>query len=169
MASEPGPVPAPTWTFHWVTSARLILDARAVLGNPRLDMAQFAVVLALVIAGMAGAVAGYVIGSFVAIFGVLFLVYSYVEPILIWRIKRRRGSLLGQPLTVVVDGSGLRSTSEFCSGQILWTAVTSVRSTDRIVLFMRGPATLAYIPAAAFASATERAEVVAFARSRLGT
>jgi hypothetical protein len=173
MSSEAEPsserTSGPTWTLHWITTARDILDAHAVLGNPRLGTLQFILVAGIAATGIALAIAGYVIGSFVAIFAVLFLVYSYPEPVLIWRINRDRRDLLGRPVTVEIDSSGFRSASELGSGRILWSAVTSVRDTPRIVLFMRGASALAWVPAAAFASEAERRAVVTFAQSQLGS
>ena len=173
MSSEAEPSPehtsGPAWTLRWITTARNTLDAHMVLGNPRLGTVQFILVVGIAVVGTALAIAGYVIGSFLAIFAVLFLVWSYPEPVLIWRMNRHRRDLLGQPVTVEIDSSGIRSTSELGSGRILWSAVTSVRDTPRIVLFMRGQSALAYVPAAAFASEGERRALVTFAESQLGS
>jgi hypothetical protein len=161
--------PGPIWTLNWITTARNSLDVVAVLGNPRLGTLQFSLVSGAAVIGIALAIAGYVIGSFVAIFAVLFLVFSYPEPVLIWRIKRERHEFLGRPVTIRIDASGIESTSELGAGRILWSAVTSVRDTPRTVLFMRGQSALAYVPVAAFANEAERRAVVTFAQSHLGS
>ena len=148
----------------FVSTAQMSLDARAVFGNPRLNTFHFIGDLALIVGGIGLAIAGYTVGSLLAIIGVLFLLFSQVEPIQRWLVTRRYGSLLGRHVTVEIDEIGLRFTNDLLASQIPWSTLTAVRANEQTVVFLRERAVLGYIPAIAFSSDKERLEFVRYAR-----
>jgi hypothetical protein len=171
-SSGPGRAPAgrattPIWTFRFVTTAELSLDARALRANPRLN-AFWTVMLGLeILLGAAVAVQGFVVGWFFVILGVLFYLYSYVEPVLLWRIRRRQRDSLGREVTVSIDDVAVHFGTSVMSSDVPWSSFTAIWVKPRIVVFMRGRRPMAYLPASVFASADERDEVIAFARARI--
>jgi hypothetical protein len=164
-----GSTPARHWTFRFVTSARLSLDARALRANPRLNAFWTSVLILEIVLGVVVAAQGYVLGSFFVILGIVFYAYSYVEPVLLWRIRRRLGSSLGRDVMIAIDESALSYETSLSSGRIPWSTFTAVRATERLVLFMRGRAALAYVPTASFSTAQEREEIIAFVRARIAS
>jgi ABC-type multidrug transport system fused ATPase/permease subunit len=153
--------------LKFVSTAQMSLDARAVFGNPRLNTFHLIGDLAVIVVGIALAMAGYTIGSLIAIIGVLFLLFSQVEPIQRWLVMRRYGSLLGRPVTVEIDENGLRFTNDLLASQVPWSTLTAVRANERTVVFLRERAMLGYIPASAFSSDEERLEFVRYARDHV--
>jgi ABC-type multidrug transport system fused ATPase/permease subunit len=143
------------------------LDARAVFGTPRLNAFHVVGDLVAIVVGIALAIAGYAIGSLIAIIGVLFLLFSQVEPIQRWLLMRRHGSLLGRRVTVEIDENGLRFTNDLLASQVPWSTLTAVRANERIVVLLRERAMLGYIPASAFGSDEDRLEVIRFARDHI--
>ena len=169
--SEPSPAerpePPPSWTLRFVTTDRVVLDAWATRGNLRLGTFWTAALGVDIVLGVLVAVRGYTLGYLLVIIGVLLFLYSYVEPVLLWRIRRRAGDSLGRELTVRIDADALRSENELGSGRIPWSTMTAVVVTDRIVAFVRGRRPVAYVPSSAFADEAERDAVIAFVRARI--
>lgn len=153
--------------MEFVSTAEMSLDARAALGSPRLNAFHFVGDLALVIGGIWFGIIGYPLGFLAAIFGALMLGFSQVDPIQRWRIKRYYGSLLGRRVTVEMDEEGLRFTNDLGATQFPWPTLTSIRSNDKTVVFLRERAILGYIPASAFSSEDERIQAVKFARDHV--
>lgn len=50
-----------------------------------------------------------------------------------------------------------------------WSALTAVRSNARTVIFVRDRVLLGYLPASAFASPADQADIVRFARERIAS
>jgi hypothetical protein len=154
--------------LEFVSTAQMSLDARAVLVDLRLKTFHLVGDLALVVGGIAFGLAGYPLGYLVAIFGALLLVFSQIDPVQRWQVRRYYASLLGQPVTVGVDDTGLRFTNPLAASQVPWSTLTSVRSTDESVVFLRERAILGYVPVSAFRSKEDALAFVTFARERIG-
>jgi hypothetical protein len=155
------------WRLEFVSTAQMSLDARAVLVDLRLKAFHLVGDLALVIGGLGFGLAGYPLGYLVGIVGGLLLVFSQIDPLQRWQVDRYHGSLLGQTVTVEVDDTGLRFTNSLAASQVPWSTLTSVRSTDETVVFLRERAILGYVPTSAFRSSEDVLEFVTFARERV--
>lgn len=153
--------------LEFVSTAQMSLDARSVNGSPRMNTVHLIGDLALIGVGVTFAIAGYVLGYLFVIVGILFLVFSQVEPVQRWLVTRYLGSLLGQPVTVDIDDESLRFASPLASTTIPWSTVTAVRSNETTVVFIRDRAVVGYIPASAFASNDERVAFVGYARAHV--
>jgi hypothetical protein len=81
--------------------------------------------------------------------------------------RRRMRSLIGGSVELVLKDDGLGWTGPRWSGHAPWSSITEVRANRRTVLFVGDRLLLAYAPAESFATAAERADVVAYSRQRV--
>lgn len=105
----------------------------------------------------------------IAIFGGLLLATTWMEFVDRWLIGARGRSLIGSTTTYDIDDAGIHYRSQLGTGLIAWSALTVVRSSEKVVVLSRDRVMAAYIPATAFGSRAELETFVAYARSRLGT
>jgi hypothetical protein len=154
--------------LSFVTTAAASVDARA-LASPnliRLDLVADAIGLGLAVMMFA---LGYpLIGVAVAVIAVLSLVGSVFHPFQRAMISLRAGSMLGKEARVTIDDEGARFEGELGTTFVPWSTVSAVRSNNRTMALFRDRMLLGYVPASAFSSPAHQAEVVAFARSRVG-
>lgn len=107
-----------------------------------------------------------VFGAVLAIIGVITLVVSG-DPIQRWLLQREGRSVLGGFTDIHLTDEGITSRTPLGEGSIPWAAVTAVRESERIVVFMRDRIPIAYIPDSSFESPARRAEIMAYARERM--
>lgn len=106
-------------------------------------------------------------GILIMVFSGLMLITTRLELLDRFIGRRRFRSVLDQPIQMSLGEEGIHLEGPLATSYMPWPSLTEVRSNDRTVLFIRDQILLAYAPAAAFASADERAEVIAFARERI--
>ena len=164
--TDPGPQKSDGFRHQveFVTTAQMSVDARAAAGGMTMNTFHFVADIALIAIGVAFALVGYVLGYLFVICGVLFLVFGQAAPFQRWLVARHYGALLGQPVTVDIDELGLQFATPLTTSRTPWSAITSLRATDRSILFYRDRTPLGYLPAAAFKSDVERQAFVDFAR-----
>jgi hypothetical protein len=154
-------------SFQFVTTVQASLDARAVSYDARLNRLDLiAGALALLI-GLGLAASGYLFGLVIAIGAVLFFISRRLQPIQRWLIARDGRSLLGKRTEVTVGTDGFQFSNEVATSYVPWSSLTAVRSNTRTVLFLIDRVIAGYIPASAFSSPDEQAEVVRFVEDRI--
>jgi len=116
------------------------------------------------VVGVVFALVGYVLGYLLVIFGVLFLFIGQATPFQRWLVTRHQGALLGQPATVDIDDDGIQFATPLTTSHVPWSTITSLRVSDRSIVFYRDRTAIGYLPAAAFNSDVERQAFVAYAR-----
>lgn len=167
--TEPtGTLPGGRVELRFVTTAAASADARA-LSQPGLvrldrvvDVTAIGVALLLVVLDLP------IVGGIVLVIAVLSLLGSSLHPVQRALISARFGSMLGKETRVAFDDAGARFEGELGSTFVPWSSVTAVRTNRRTVALFRDRVLLGYVPASAFSSADQQADVVAFARSRIG-
>jgi hypothetical protein len=152
--------------LEFVTTAQMSVDAQATAGGMTMNTFHFVGDVVLIVIGVAFALVGYVLGYLFVISGVLFLFLGQAAPLRRWQVRRHRGALLGQPVTVDVDESGMQFATPLTTSHVPWSTITSLRVSDRSILFYRDRTPLGYLPAAAFNSDTERQAFVEYARGK---
>lgn len=157
---------AARYHLEFVTTAQMSVDAQSAVGSPTMNTFHVIGDTAVIIVGLVFALAGYVLGYLAIIVGVLFLFVSQVAPFQRWLVNRYRGDMLGQAVTVDIDDSELRFASPLISTTVPWATITEVRASDRSVTFLKGRSPVGYLPAAAFASDSDRLAFVEYARRR---
>jgi hypothetical protein len=153
---------------RFITSAAASADARA-LANPslvRLDL--IADVIAIALAVLMFALGYPILGGLVFVVAVLSLLGSVVHPVQRAIITMRAGSMLGKEARVTFDNEGVRFEGELGTTFVPWSSVTAVRANSKTVALFHGRVLLGYVPASAFTSPEHQAEIVSFARSRVG-
>jgi hypothetical protein len=153
--------------LEFVSTAQMSVDAQSALGSLTMNTFHLAGDAALIVVGTAFALVGYVIGYFIVILGLIFLSISQVAPFQRWLVNRYRGSLLNQPVTVNIDEEGLRFATPLASTTVPWATMTTIRTSDRSIVFLRGRSPLGYLPSAAFLHDAERTAFVEYARARI--
>jgi hypothetical protein len=98
---------------------------------------------------------------------VLFFISRRLQPIQRWLIARDGRSLLGKRTEVTVGTDGFQFSNEVATSYVPWSSLTAVRSNTRTVLFLIDRVIAGYIPASAFSSPDEQAEVVRFVEDRI--
>ena len=152
--------------LEFVTTAQMSVDARAAAGGLTMNTFHFVGDVALIVIGVVFALVGYVVGYLFVIFGVLFLLLGQAAPFHRWQVARQRGALLGQTVTVDVDDHGMQFASPLATSNVPWSTITSLRVTDRSIVFYRDRTPLGYLPAAAFSNDAERQACVGYARRK---
>lgn len=153
--------------LEFVSTAQMSVDAQAAVGSPTMSTVHLVGDVALIVVGVAFAVVGFVIGYFFIILGLIFLFFSQVAPFQRWMIRRYRGSLLDQPVTVEISDEAIRFATPLWSTTMPWSTLTALRTSDRSIVFMRDRSPLGYLPAAAFAGPQERVAFIEYARGRI--
>ena len=75
--------------------------------------------------------------------------------------------MIGGTIEIRLGDDGLRFKTPVSEGSVPWSAVTALRENERTVIFMRDRISIADIPASAFQSAEQRAEIVGYALDRM--
>ena len=154
-------------SFQFVTTVQASLDARALSYDARLNrLDQIAGALALLI-GLGLAASGYLFGLLIAIGTALLFISRRLQPIQRWLIARTGRSLLGKQTEVTVGADGFQFSNEVATSYVPWSSLTAVRSNTCTVLFLIDRVIAGYIPASAFSSPSEQADVVRFVQERI--
>jgi hypothetical protein len=153
--------------LEFVSTAQMSVDAQSALGSLTMNTFHLVGDAALIVVGTAFAITGYVLGYFAVILGLIFLFVSRVAPFQRWLVNRYRGSLLNQPVTVDIAEEGLRFATPLASTTVPWATITSIRTNDRSIVFLRGRSPLGYLPSAAFLHDAERTAFIQYARVRI--
>lgn len=111
---------------------------------------------------------GFVFGAVIMLGLGLSTALLGLDPVQHWFARREGRGVLGEIHEIRLDEASLHYQTPMGTGLIPWSAITAIRENDRIVMFMRERVPLAYIPASAFESPAQRAEVVGYARERIG-
>jgi predicted lipid-binding transport protein (Tim44 family) len=167
------PTPGPL-AFRYVTTAKAAVDA-ASLARPRLSALDRWVDVAGLVSGLLFAAIGGALGSpaigaigAVLIFAGLFaLLTARTRPVQRWFVAKRFGSLLGHTVDASLDEAGIHLNSVVSTSFLPWSSFSAVRANAETVAFFRGSVPIAYIPASAFSSPAEQANVVTFASARI--
>jgi hypothetical protein len=177
MSSDPNvsaTEPSMPLRLSFVTTAQASADAHA-LARPRLnafdrsaDIVACLVGLLTIVMGVAwSSVAMCAVGVVLLVVATLSVIGTRSHPFQRWVISRRFGSVLGQGTDVTVDERGLGLSNSLATMFMPWSAITTVRSTPRTVVFFRGPLLVGYIPASAFESRRAQASAAAFAAAHI--
>jgi hypothetical protein len=150
--------------LEFVTNAQMSVDARSAAGGMTMSTFHFVGDVVVIVIGVVFALVGYVLGYLFVIFGVLFLFLGQAAPLQRWLVRRHGGALLGQPVTVDVDENGMQFATPLTTSHIPWSTITSLRVSDRSIVFYRDRTPLGYLPTAAFNSDAERQAFVEYAR-----
>ena len=158
---------ADRWVVQFTTSASASADAHALahVGRVRFDLVVDGV--ALVVSVFLLATGATVFGLIIGLIALLSLVGSRFHPLRRALIAWRFRTILGQPSTVTIDETGLRSENALGVSFMPWSSVSAVRSTSRTLAFFRDHVLLGYVPSSAFESPVIQEQVAAFARSRI--
>jgi hypothetical protein len=154
-------------TFQFVTTIQASLDARALSYDARLNRLGLIAGALAVLIGLGLAALGYLFGLVIAIGAALFFLSRRLQPIQRWLIARNGRSLLGKPTEVTVGADGFQFSNEVATTNVPWSSLTAVRSNTRTVLFLIDRVIAGYIPASAFSSPSEQADVVRFIKERI--
>ncbi len=68
-----------------------------------------------------------------------------------------------------MGADGVQFSNEVATTYVPWSSLTAVRSNPRTVLFMRDRFMVGYLPASAFSSHVEQADVVRFVEERIAS
>jgi hypothetical protein len=153
-------------TLSFVTTVQASLDARALL-SPRLNRFDILADVAAIVGGLILAFGGWPIGLVLSALAVVFLVGTRFQPVLRWRLAHDGRSMLGKPVEVRVGEGGLRYSGELGASEFPWSSITRVSSSLQTVAFIRDRILVGYIPASAFTSLDDQAELVRYARDRI--
>jgi len=158
---------APWRVAHEITVDSAIDATRMVTGELRRLMSFVAA--GAVIAGIVLLLLGVpTFGPMVTMFGILtYALWTFRAPER-WLLRRRWRSLLGGTQVLEIGEAGILVTNPRASAHVPWSALTEVRAGDRVVVFLRDQAMVAYAPTSAFGTPERRAEILAFARARAG-
>ena len=118
-------------------------------------------------AGRSGNLSAPIAALIVAILSLSVALFAS-DPALRWYMRREARSLIGRGHETGFGDDGLHETSPTGTGVILWSAITDIRENDQVVLFMRDRLPVVYVPVSAFETPAQRAEVVGYARERIG-
>jgi YcxB-like protein len=154
-------------SFQFVTNVQASLDARALSYDARLNRLDPILGGLALLIGLVLAASGYLFGLLIAIGAGLFFVSRRLQPIQRWLIARNGRSLLGKRTEVTVGADGFRFSNEVASTYIPWSSVTAVRSNTRTVLVLIDRVIAGYIPASAFSSPGQQANLVRFVQERI--
>jgi hypothetical protein len=165
---EPPSSSLPSYRVDYVISADAFIDAS------RLAQAPMRTRLLLLCAVVA--VAGLVMlvlaptgpGLMLVLFAVILTLLTVARAPERWVVRRQAGDVIGGPVRLVIGPEGISVATPTAEGRIAWSALSEVREDDRTVIFLRGRFLASYAPAEAFGSPARRAEIVAFARRRIG-
>ncbi len=108
-----------------------------------------------------------VVGLSVALFCALMLLTARFAVMDRIAARRQIRSVLGQPIQLNIREDGILWQGPTATSLVPWNSLTEVRANEQTVLFIGDRLLLASAPAAALASPAERAEVVAYSRSRI--
>ncbi len=159
-----------SYTFQFQTTPQGAIDAAALV-QPIWYHINTVIYVSLTIGGLViFALGGAVYWGFPAVLaGVSYLAVFRTGFGMRWWVRRKIGRLLGIDQKITVHDAGLQFESPHTSGQIKWAGLTEIRQSDRAVVFLTHGRVRMYIPASAFASPTERSDMVAFARQQIAS
>ncbi len=154
-------------SFQFVTTVQASLDARALSYDARLNRLDLIAGVLAVLIGLGLAASGYLFGLVIATGAALIFISRRLQPIQRRLIARNGRSLLGKRTEVTVGADGFQFSNEVATTHVPWSSLTAVRSNTRTVLFLIDKVIAGYIPASAFGSPGEQAEVVRFVQERI--
>jgi hypothetical protein len=154
-------------SFKFVTTVQASLDAQALYHDGPLNRVDLIVDALALLIGLTLAASGNLIGLLLVVAAALFLVSRRFQPIQRLLVNRYRRSLIGKRTDVTVGADGFEFSNEVATTFVPWSSVTAVRSNKRTVLFLIDRVIAGYIPASAFSSPDEQADVVRFVQERI--
>ena len=163
---NPGHTGASARTFQFVTTVQASLDAQGLL-NARHSQVDLIVYTAGLVLGIAWAAAGILFGLLIAVIAAIGLASRRFQPIERLLITRNTRSLLGKRTEVTIGADGVQFSNAVAMTYVPWSSLTAVRSNPRTVLFTIDRVIAGYLPASAFSSPGEQADVVRFAQERM--
>jgi hypothetical protein len=155
-------------SFQFVTTVQASLDARALYHDGPLNRVDLIVDALALLIGLGLAASGYLFGLVIVLVAALFLVSRRLQPLQRLLIARNGRSLLGKRTDVTIGADGFRFSNEVATTFVPWSSLTAVRSNARTVLFVRDRFIAGYVPASAFSSPGEQADVVRFVQEHIG-
>jgi hypothetical protein len=154
-------------SFRFDTTVQASLDAQALYHDGRLNRVDLIVDALALLIGLPLAASGYLFGLLLVVVAALFLVSCRFQPLQQLLVNRYRRSLIGKRTIVTVAADESEFSNEVATTFVPWSSVTAVRSNTRTVLFLIDRVIAGYIPASAFSSHGERADVVRFVQERI--
>jgi hypothetical protein len=156
-----------SYTVKYEITPAALLDAVRLHQTTFLARARAALAV-IVLAGLAITVVGDPkLGLSVAIFGLLMLGLTWVQFLDRWLIGNRGRGMIGETSEYVIDDGGIHYTHTLGSGDLPWSALTTIRANERSIVFGRDRVLAAYIPTSSFSSSAERDAFIAFARAHV--
>jgi hypothetical protein len=126
------------------------------------------IAIGLVIVGVYFVVSGdRILGAFEIVVGSLMFVTSQTRVFDTWRVKRAAKAIIGTRAQFRVDESGIKVDNAGQSATAEWASITELKSSDAIIIPMRGRLPLGWIPTDAFASPEARADALRFMREQV--
>ena len=158
---------SPSYALSFEITPTVVQEAAQVHAAAVIVRFRAAMVL-IVVVGIGLAFVNVTLGVAVATFGILMLASTWVRFLDRWRYAKSGRGVMGGTCEYLVDDRGLHYRTPLSSGDMPWSALTTVRANDRSIVFARDRVMAAYIPTVVFASPAERESFLAFARERIG-
>ena len=157
----------PPWVVRFTITPTAAIDA-ARLFSARFLSRYVAVLIVVLVVGLAIAAFGNPrVGVSLSLVSLFLLATARLPPLERWMIGLQMRSLIGGESELVIGEDGLQYRNPMASGDIGWSALTEIRENEKTVVFMRDRLLASYTPSSAFASPAQRAEAVAFARTKI--
>lgn len=98
----------------------------------------------------------------------LLAVFAFqIDPLVRWQLNRYYSSLIGSNVVAEVRPSGITFLHGEMTIELSWTSITDIKANDKAVLFLKGRAPLAIMPASAFESPASRDQFISLVRARI--
>jgi hypothetical protein len=159
--------PAPEYRGKWVLSVDDYVAATRLLQRNFNRFGTAAGVIALALGLTTAVIFGDVVAGLLAIVaGAGALLVASTPLFDRWRAARLTRSVVGDEVGFIIDAEGISGTMVTGTSRVSWSAVTEIRSDERVIVVMRDRIPIAWMPTSAFASRAEREAVLAFMRSK---
>ena len=90
-----------------------------------------------------------------------------IDPLVRWQLNRYYSGVFGSNVVVEVRPSGMTFLNGDMTTEFGWTSITAIKANDEAVVFLKGRAPLATMPASAFESPAIRDAFVSMVRTRI--
>ncbi len=95
------------------------------------------------------------------------VVRSQIDPLVRWQLNRYYSSLFGSNVVAEVRPSSITFLHGEITTELPWTSITAIKANDEVLVFLKGRAPLAIMPASAFESPARRDAFVSLVRTRI--
>lgn len=157
----------PTHVIRYEITAQGAVDANRTAQARFLTGYRLVCLVAIGVAGLIAATLDLGLGLTIAVVASLLLATTATTALDRLLVRRNARSVLGGTTELSLDAQGITFSSPLSSGTMPWSSLTTVRASERSIVWMCDRLFLAWAPTSAVGTPEDVAAVVAFSRERI--